>query len=102
MIITRKKAFNICSMLSVVKEIPALHKIYEVAKAKTEEVSKKSGCSSCNANKIMSPVYESALNAIMALNKSDIEKLKSIFNVKDGISAYVSGPNGVTLVQLDK
>lgn len=102
MIITKKKAFNICSNLEIVKDIPALHKVYELAKAKSTEVSKKTGCSSCNANKIMAPVYDSAMDAIMSLSQEDLTKLKNILGITDTVNAYVSDPNGVALVQLDK
>lgn len=102
MIITKKKAFNICSNLEIIKDIPALHGVYELAKSKNEEVSRKRGCTACNANKILAPVYDRAMEAIMGLKKEDLEKLKKTLNITDAIHAYVSGQDGVTLTQLDK
>lgn len=101
-IITKKKALNICSSLDAVKNIVALHPVYEEIKAGLSSVDKKKGCSSCQASKLMAPLYERAMGAVCSLGKEDILKLKMALNIKDALFAYTSDASGVKLVPLDK
>ena len=101
MIITKKRAFSICSSLEIIKEIPALHSVYESIKVKNAEVLSKRGCSTCNANKLLAPLHDSAMNAIQSLGKEDLEKLKKKINVVDGLFAYVSNSEGVKLIPIE-
>lgn len=99
MIITKKKALSICSSVDIVKDITALHSVFEDYQEKQRE-SKKGGCSRCQANQLFSSVENSALQRIMSLGKEDILKLQKHLNTTEPLYAYSSSPAGVKSIQL--
>jgi len=100
MIITKKKALNIVSTAAVIKDIPALHPIFEAAKAKITEAGRKERCTTCQANNILSDISDKALSAIINLSEDDLQKLKKTLSINEPIYAYTSTQTGVNLKKL--